>query len=128
MKRDTRDFTVIMVVFILAAATAYAGVVFFPVGFQNPPTSDPDRIAVRKWLAENLNSPTWTEVRWWPVVRGPKCSISGIPVCRIKVRYNGPFGPVLDDLHLYVDKDGVRPMPDWHHEWWRQRRSYPFSD
>lgn len=30
--------------------------------------NDPDRNAVRKWLSENLDSPRYEEVKWWPVI------------------------------------------------------------
>jgi hypothetical protein len=30
------------------------------------PHTDPDLVAVRAWLKENLNVPEWEEIRWWP--------------------------------------------------------------
>lgn len=61
----------------------------------------PEQRAVRAWLKENLDTPEWEEVRWWPAVNHGS---SRNRLLRLKFRTENPFGGIsLLDWCFSVD-------------------------
>jgi hypothetical protein len=93
------------------------------------PSEDPDLVAVRVWLKENLNVPEWEEVRWWPRRdetkwyrdSSPNIDWSKAPpaepvfICRLKYRTKNEQGATVILDHTFQIKDGkaFRHFPDF---------------
>lgn len=62
-----------------------------------PATTDPDRLAVREFLRNDLSEPQWEEVEWW----GGREGISVFTrVCRMKYRCLTPRGRIMMTMFL----------------------------
>lgn len=84
------------------------------------PSEDPDLVAVRAWLTENLNVPEWQELRWWPKRdmakwyrdSSPDFDWSKAPpakpifLCRLKYRTKNEHGATVLLDHTFQIKDG----------------------
>jgi hypothetical protein len=58
-------------------------------------TTDPDRLAVRAYLRNNLGEPKWEEVEWWPARRWK--GDGNHRICRLKYRVMTPLGRIMRD-------------------------------
>jgi len=74
-----------------------------------PATTDPDRLAVREFLRNDLSEPQWEEVEWW----GGREGISVFTrVCRMKYRCLTPRGRIMMDDVFVLDHYQGENLPD----------------
>jgi hypothetical protein len=72
--KSSRRLQIIIAAVVGVAALIAIAVVMLPAKSILPKelakaiTPDPDRAAVEAWLKENLDTPRWEVVKWWPVV------------------------------------------------------------
>lgn len=95
-RKSSRKSLLVATIVVMVGAVA----IFFSFGTGGF-TTDPDLRAVRDYLKNNLNSPNWEEVQWWPArpCNLPDSYLGKCKLCRLKYRENnGPLWVMHDDI------------------------------